>query len=286
MTNFKIKFSQIYLSLVPVLTIVLALAVGYISYKIYLPIWVINVLLMIFCTWNIGGHVLRTGDATKKYLAVCAVFFIVPTILTSMFFGLGAPPFESPKAWVASITEQQIRYYYLLSAGLFISFGFAMLRQYIKNKGENLYSLLGDTAIKAAIPIFFINMTFWGFYLTKLYQGMVKSNTEKNPEWLLPIGTQFFYINVIVTALFYLGTAAFIISLRRIGLFRKTASNIYVFLSLLFFLFDVLPPTLPEPFATLNFIVSIPAVPFFFAYFMGINLLRKISDYRMDIAAV
>ena len=33
-------------------------------------------------------------------------------------------------------------------------------------------------------------------------------------------------------------------------------------------------PTMPEPSATLNFIVSIPAVPFMLPYFIGINLLQ------------
>ena len=259
------------------LTVIFGLSTGYISYKIYLPIWLTNVLLMLLCIWNLGGYVLRTGDAAKKYLAICAVFFIIPTILTSMFFGLGAPPYESPKLWVASITEQRTRYYFLLTAGLFISFASAMLRQNLKKTGENLFSLLGYTAVKTAVPIFLINMTFWGFYLTKLYQGMVTSNAEITPEWLIPLRNQFYYINVIACALFYLGTAAFAISLRCTRLFRKNASNVYIFLSLSFFLLDVLPPWLPEPFATLNFIVSIPAVPFFFSYFIGVNLLKKIG---------
>jgi len=41
------NLSQIYLTAVPVLTTVFGLGVGYISYKIYVPIWIINVLLMI-----------------------------------------------------------------------------------------------------------------------------------------------------------------------------------------------------------------------------------------------
>src|ERR1700733_10218267 len=118
--------SQVYLTLVPVLTIVFGLGVGYISYKIYLPIWLVNVVLMLLCVWVLGGAAMKAGDETKKHLFVAALFFILPTLLTSMFFGLGAPPYESPKLWMESVTEQRARYYFLLAAGLFIALGFAL----------------------------------------------------------------------------------------------------------------------------------------------------------------
>jgi len=144
--------------------------------------------------------------------------------------------------------------------------------------GEDFFSLIGDTLIKIAIPIFLVNITFWGLYLTRLYQLMLASNIEKNPEWVTPMRSQFYYIDIIVCALIYLGTAAYAIALRRTGMFTKNACNSYFALSLLFFLFDILPPSLPEPFSTLNFIVSIPAVPFYFPYFIGINLLRRVGN--------
>jgi len=121
-------------------------------------------------------------------------------------------------------------------------------------------------------------MTFWGFYSTRLYQLMVSSNIEKTPDWVIPLRSQFYYIDIIVCALIYLGTTAFAIALRRTGMFTKSACNVYIGLCLLFFLLDILPPSLSEPLPTLNFIVSIPAVPFYFAYFIGVNLLRKIGN--------
>lgn len=275
---FKRNLSQLYLTLVPVLTIVFGLGVGYISYKIYLPIWLVNVVLMVIAAWVLGARVIRTNDPDKKHIALCAVFFILPTLLTSMFFGLGAPPYESPKAWVASATEQLVRYYFLLAAGVFIAFGFAVLREKLKRTAGNFYALLGFAAIQIAIPIFLINMSFWGFYLTKLYRMLVASSSEKKPEWVIPLGSQFFYINMIVTALVYVAVAAFAMAIKKAGWFKPAACNTYLVISLLLFLLDVLPPTWPEPFATLNFIVSIPAIPFMLPYFIGINLLRKFGS--------
>jgi len=274
----KRNLSQLYLTLVPILTLVLGLGIGYVSYKIYLPIWLINVVLMIVASWVLGAYVIKTGDQEKKHIALCALFFIIPTLLSSMFAGLGAPPYENPKLWVASATEQLTRYYFLLAMGVLIAFGYAILREKLKSTSGNFYAMLGFIAIQIAIPIYLIDMSFWGFYLTKLYRIIVASSMQQTPQWVLPLRNQFFYINMMVAALVYLATAAFAMSFKKAGWFKAVACNIYIVISLVFFLLDVLPPTLPEPFATLNFIVSIPAVPFMLPYFIGINLLRKVGD--------
>jgi len=273
----KRNLSQLYLTLVPVLTIFLGLGVGYVSYKIYLPIWLINVALMSLSTWVLGLYVIKKGDQEKKHMAACALCFIVPTMLSSMFSGLGAPPYENPKLWVSSATEQLTRYYFLLAMGVLIAFGYAILREKLKKTQGNFYASLGFIAIQIAIPIYLIDMSFWGFYLTKLYRIMAASSIEKTPEWVLPLRNQFFYINMMVAALVYIATASFAMSLKRADWFKPVACNIYISISLVFFLLDVLPPTLPEPFATLNFVVSIPAIPFMLPYFIGINLLRKVG---------
>jgi hypothetical protein len=276
--NLKRNVSQIYLTLVPILTIVFGLAVGYVSYKIYLPIWILNVFLMIVATWVLSGHAIRTNDVEKKHLVICAIFLITPWMLISMFSGLGAPPYDKAAEWVASATEQQVRYYFLLAVGVLIAFGFAILREKIKKTKGDFYSLLGSVAIQVAIPIFLIDMTFYGFYLAELYRNMAASNIEKTPEWVLAIAKQFHFVNMIVAALVYVATAAFAAALKKAEWFNPTACNIYILISLLLFLLDVLPPSFPEPFATLNLVVSIPAIPFLMPYFMAVNLLRRVGN--------
>src|ERR1041384_3153446 len=103
---FKRKVSQIYLSIVPILTFIFAFVTGYISYKIYLPIWIINVCLMVTASWILGLHVVRNHDVEKNHLAIAAFFLIVPWILVSIFFGLGPPP-QTPAGWAATATEQE-----------------------------------------------------------------------------------------------------------------------------------------------------------------------------------
>jgi hypothetical protein len=268
------NLSQIYLTAVPVLTLVFGLGVGYISYKIYLPIWLVNVFLMILASWVLGRQAVRTNDIKKKTLVACAMFFIIPTMLVSMFFGLGPPPFGNPAEWVASANEQRVRYYFLFAVGICVAFAFAILREKLKKTGEKFYSLLGSVAMQIAIPIFLINITFWGFYLAELYRSMTESGIKKTPDWVLPMVTQFHFVNMLAAALAYVATAAFAASLKKAGWFKPAACNIYMIFSLVFFLLDILPPSLPEPFATLSYIVSIPAIPFFMPYFMGVNLLK------------
>ena len=275
--NLKRNASQIYLTLVPILTVVFGLAFGYISYKIYLPIWIVNVCLMILATWVLGGYLIRTDDVEKKHLVAGAIFLVAPWMLVSMFFGLGAPPYGKATEWTATASEQQVRYYFLLAVGVFVAFGFAILREKIKKTEGDFYSLIGSVALQLAMPIYFINLTFWGFYLTELYRNLAASGAEHTPEWFLPLASQFHFVNMIVTALVYLATAAFALSLKKAGWFKPIACNIYILVSLVAFILDVLPPSLPEPFPTLNLIVSIPAIPFLMPYFMGINLLRRAS---------
>jgi hypothetical protein len=273
----KRNISHIYLTLVPFLTAILAFGIGHISYKIYLPIWIIHACLMVIAAWVLGAHFIRSHDVEKKHLVVIASFLIVPWIFFSIFFGMGPPP-SKPAEWVATAAEQQVRYSFLLIGGVLITFGFAILREKLKKAGENFYSLLGLIAIMIAIPLFIINMTFWGSFLVESFRIFVASASEKMPEWYLPIRNQFGFISVVEVALTYLATAAFAASLKTAGWFRKTACRIYIIISLLGFLFIVLSPFSPEPIATAGFAVSIPAVPFIMPYLIGINLLRRAGN--------
>ena len=193
-------------------------------------------------------------------------------------FGLGAPPFGKPAGWVASVTEQDVRYFFLIIAGVFYTFGFAILREKLKNTRGNLYSLLGFIAIQIAIPLFLMDMTFLGFYVARLYSIMAASGLEKTPEWAKPTANQYNFIPIIVVSLIYVSSAAFAAAMKTAGWFKPTACNIYIVISLLGFLLNVLPPSVPEPLATASFIATIPAIPFLIPYLIGINLLRRAGN--------
>lgn len=272
----KRKASRIYLWLVPVLVVILGLSFGKTNYTFYLPIWILNVVLMVMASWILGLHVINDKNKSK-HIAVGAFCLIVPTILVSMFFGLGPPP-ETPAGWVATSTEQQVRYSMLTAAGIFIALGFTLLKEKQKNDGENYYSLLGSIAINIAIPLFILDMLFWGFSLTESFKILVATNTEKMPEWFKPLRQIFGMVSVVEVALTYLAIAFFSVSLNMTGRLSKTSKNIYIVLSLFAFLIIILSAFLPEPFVTAGFAVSIPAIPFLMPYFISINLLKREGD--------
>ncbi len=265
--------SRIYLLLVPFLTAAFGFSLGKTNYTFYLPIWTINVFVMVLASWILGLHVINK-KSDKTPLATGAFFLIVPWILVSMFFGLGPPP-ETASGWVATATEQQVRYSMLTVAGVFIALGFTLLKEKLKNEGESYYSLLGFVAIIIAIPLFILDMLFWGFSLTESFKILVSTNSEKLPDWFKPLRVLFGMISLVEVALTYLAITFFAFSMSRVGWLSKTSSKVYILISLLAFILIVLSAFLPEPFVTAGFAVSIPAIPFLMPYFIGINLLSR-----------
>ena len=265
----KRNISQVYLSLVPFLVTAFGLGVGYISYKIYLPIWIINVCLMVAASWTLGLHVIRNQDVEKKHLAIAAFLLVVPWILVSMFFGLGPPP-QTPAGWVETATEQEIRYIMLVIAGVFIALGFAALREKLKNTAGSFYAMLGFSAIMIAIPLFIVNMIFWSAYLPELFSFMVTSGLEERPEWNNPVRAQFHLLAVVEVSITYLAVAAISAALRDAGWLSKIASRICILISLVGFLTVVFFGH-SSPFL-------IPAFPSLIPYYIAISLLRRAGN--------
>lgn len=233
---------------------------------------------MIMATWILCAPVLSTHDVEKKHIVACASFLIVPWMFISIFGGMGAPPFGNPAQWMATSTEQGVRYIILIVAGVLYAFGFGVLREKLKKTQGSFYSQLGFIAIQVAIPLFLIDMTFLSYYVQELYRIMAASPLENRPEWASPVANQFRYIPNITSSLIYIATAAFAASLKSAGWFKPGACKSYIVISLLGILLSILPSSLPEPFITANFIATIPAVPFMMPYLVGINLLRQAGN--------
>jgi hypothetical protein len=267
-----------YLILVPFLTAAAGFGIGHISYTIYLPIWIANIILMLIGAWWLGLHFITKKENELKQSAWGGFLLISPWLLLSILFGFGPPP-DKAADWAATATEQEIRYSFLTIAGILLTMGFASLRDKMKGREGAFFSLLGYTAILIAIPLFILNMLFWGFFLTASFNIITAAGIEKMPEWFVPIRKLFGLISVVEVALIYFATAAFAMALHETKWISNTSKKIYVSISITAFLFIVLSVYFPEPFITAGFAVSIPAIPFIMPYFMGIHLLRRINNY-------
>lgn len=271
---FILKLSKIYLTAIPFLAAILAFAIGHVNYKIYLPIWLINSILMILAAWILSRQNAAKRDDAKSRLIISGWFLIIPWIFISIFAGFGPPP-STIEGWVENAMEQQIRYLILIVAGISITIGLVLISEELKRKGEFFYSALGRITMSIAIPLFIINMTFWGSFLTASFKIFVASSSQKRPDWYLVMKEQFMIIGMTEVSLIYLATFAFAMSLKTAGFLSSRACRIYAVVSLCGAILNLIPPGNPDPLSTISYLVSVPAFPFIMPYLMGVNLLAN-----------
>ena len=129
-----------------------------------------------------------------------------------------------------------------------------------------------------AIPLFIFKMAYYNSFLLETFRIRLASASDKMPEWYSPIQGLMVIIMAVEVALTYLATAAFAASLKSAAWFKKTASNIYIIISLLCFLSAVTVVFYPSPISNAGGSVTIPALPFIMPYLIGINLLRRAGN--------
>jgi len=269
--------SYIYLCCIPILTFILVFQLDHISYRIYVPIWLANVCGMTIATWILGTNAFRSAEKGTRHLAYGAALLIIPTCLLSILFGMGAPP-DTIQKWVDTATEQKARFDILLVGGILIALGLSLVRLILHEKGEKLYTQLGYTAIIIAIPLFFINTSFWHSFALQAYKLKVANDTpHKSLEWFGPAAQQTWIITIGQVVLTYFSVAMFAGSLRQVGIFKRVPSVIYMVVSTIAILSILLFPLYPGAAAFTGFPYypfMIPAVPMMICYYMGVNLLR------------
>ncbi len=72
--------SYIYLLLVPIIVAAFGFGVGHVSYKIYLPLWLLNAVSMGLASWILGLNVVRNENRNSN-LAKTAFFLVVPWMI-------------------------------------------------------------------------------------------------------------------------------------------------------------------------------------------------------------
>jgi hypothetical protein len=274
--SLKQKLSLIYLCFVPLIVVAIGFGVGHVSYKIYLPVWIVNACLMITAAWNLGAHRLSNGNSQTKQQVITALLLFAPWLLFSIFAGMGPPP-ATLQGWVETAAEQQVRYTILIAGGILFALGSALLKVKLQAAGENIYSAMASAAINLALPLFIINMAFWGYYLTDAFRVFILQGAAKRPDWYGPVKSLFYVISIAEVLLLYLGTVLFAVSLKVTGLFNLVACRYYITFGLVGVVLVVLPPSWPEPFGTAGYFVAIPAIPFVMPYLIGVHLLKHIK---------
>jgi len=150
------KIAFVYLLSVPVLVTALAFIVGHVSYRIYVPIWLLNGVLMAVAT--------RALSNDGALSARSASFFIFPWMLFAIFGGMGPPP-ETAAGWASQATEQVIRYTFLIAGGISTAVGIYRVNKLLENTPGRQYAKCADILIRIALPFFVLNMAYWDISL-------------------------------------------------------------------------------------------------------------------------
>ncbi len=271
--SFTRKLSQSYLCSVIPLGLLFGVAPWHLNYQAYVPLCLLNALLMAISAWVLGAHKVRSHDVDRKHFVFIASCLIVPWALIFLFAFLGAPP-ESPADFVATGTEQKIRYALLIVSGLLSVLGLAVLKEKMHAAGESFYSTIGLTVMMIAVPLFVIEMAYWGNFALELFKLQLASPSGARPDWFRPIYQLFYVAGIAEVTLMYLATAAFAAGLKSISWLGKVTANSYIVISLIA---AVLVATSPLYFKGF-FPLMIPAMPFILPLFIGIGLMRKAGD--------
>jgi hypothetical protein len=145
----------------------------------------------------------------------------------------------------------------------------------LRNK-EKIFSTLGLGLMTLGMPLFVINMAYWGSFLSEAFRNF---KTAHRPDWYLALRELFFLIGTVEVSMIYLAIAMFALALGKTGYFKVAAVRTYVIVSLCAALINLIPPSAPDPFSTMSYLVCIPAIPFIMLYLIGVNLLRRVSAH-------
>ena len=263
------KASVFYLISVPFLTALLGFGVGHVDRQWYLSGWIINTLIMIAALYQLTKY--RAGS---PLFTLAALLLIAPWVIFPVFGGMGRPP-QSVQGWLELAGEQYARYNLLILGSMLAYLGVALLRQWLLDK-ERLFTTLGLGLMTLAIPLFVINMAYWGSFLTEAIRHFKAAD---RPDWFHAFQQLFLLINTVEVSMIYIATTMFALALSKTGYFRKGPVLAYVIVSLFAALVNLISPSAPEPFATVSYLVSVPAFPFVMLYLMGVNLLRIVSSH-------
>jgi hypothetical protein len=269
--NIRRKLALTYLYLVPAAVASIGFGIRHVGFQLYLTLWLIHVSLMWIAARTVSQN-RQPAPAEPEYLKVAAAFLLIPWMLFSIFAGMGPPP-QTPQAWLASVTEQQLRYSILILGGLSALLGFSILRMNLK--GGRLFASLGSTLFSLALPLFVLNMAYWGFYLPEAFRSFLTDAAPRRPDWYLAVRSLFDVISCVEVSLIYLSTIFFAIALNEARVLSNSGCRWYQIFGALGAIFVLVPPSWPDHFSTLAYFASIPAIPFIMPYFMGIQVLRK-----------
>jgi hypothetical protein len=217
----------------------------------------------------------RTLSKTQSDLSTeTASFFIFPWMLFAIFGGMGPPP-DTAAGWALLANEQLFRFSFLIAGGISMCIGFYRLNKVLENTPGRRYAKWSSILIRIALPLFILNMAYWGYFLTNVFMTYSIAGAPAKPGWMKPLGEIVNIIRMTEVALIYFATAALAIALRLAKRLSKTGSVFYVIFACLGALLNLLPDSISGPLGIAHYLSAIPAYTLLMPYLIAVNLLAK-----------
>jgi hypothetical protein len=235
-------------------------------------------LAIVTAAWLLGGRSIKSGADAGRRLALAGSLLIAPwAVISLLWVGLGTP-------WDATPEENRMRYLVLLFGSIAVTFAFIVVEKLLSDADERFYSTLGYAANILAGAAYLVWTSFQtGAYVEKVHSG------QMSPA-VVALGNVFDILLFAGCVLTYLATAAFAASFGQANWLGRGAVRAYIITSFVALLFIGLRGlSFPDPtagstpwYTNVGFIAGIPAVPWIMPFLLGVVLLRRAGDERLD----
>ena len=271
------RVSQVFLWGAPFLSPILMLAYRAGGLKLYAIGGATLVILMAGAVWILAAGSI-TNPANNRPLPLLAGVLLIASLASAAVTVTTGPPPTSAAAWVATQTEQHVRYVGLLVAGLLALAGLGLLTARLREAGERVFSVLAFSAYMIATGLFVL---FTLGALT-IYDLVAQQASAGNmPAWTSPLQILISSWLELYAVLSYLATSLYAMALGKAGWLAKFGCAAFAGLGAIAAVSALIAIITPNGTGTLThglFVFLIPAVPLILPYLLGVNLVRRAGD--------
>ena len=256
------RISQLFLWLIPLPFLTAFYQPG--NLRPYIIVGVLQGGLIGAAAWMVVNRRKNHGFVTgRQESSVAAGLLVANWCVTSLALNMNNPPRGA--TWLATLLDQQFRYYALVAGGLIALAGLAVLAARLRDAGERTLPVLACTAAVVSQLLFLMLFLALPHATTARFQHEAQSGDAA--VWWTTFAAVFSSVEFVQRLLIYLAMILYAVSLQRSNLWDRRAGVWLVLLTTLT--------------ASANLAVHIPpAVPLILPYFAGVLLLNESRTER------